>query len=149
MQAWIETALKKNCVLCSPNQLFQKTSLIIVKLWNIKHRDEINILLRSTSSIRLYSTICVCLCACVCPDGRQSGQFILAMLPRAGPLWFCLSSVPIRCACVSVCVCVELTCPRAKMSTNHNRQTDRLIDKKKERNWGTDHRKEKGPPCKI
>ena len=47
-------------------------------------------------------------------------------------------------ACVCVCVCV-LVCvsrpvcnvqsgfPQAKLSSNHNRQTDRLIDRQKER----------------
>lgn len=144
MQAWIETALK-NCVFCSPNQLFQKTSLIIVKLWNIKHRDEINILLCSTSSIRLYSTICVCLCV----SRRTSKWSVHLGYVAKGWTTVVLFELGANTLCMCVCVCVELTCPRAKMSTNHNRQTDRLIDKKKERNWGTDHRKEKGPPCKI
>lgn len=86
-----------------------------------------------------------------CPDGRQSGQFVSTVVPRAGPVWFCLSRVPKYW--VLACLCAELDCPRAKMGSVHNRQTPTDTrksgggrKKKREKEIETGHRKETGPP---
>lgn len=96
-------------------------------------------------SFLFYSTLFLRVCACAF---RRTSKWSVH-LGCVAKGWITVVLFEQRARILCLCVCAELGCPQAKMSTDHNRQTDRLIDRQKEIESETDHRKETGPPCEM
>ena len=83
-------------------------------------------------------SLCVYMCVCVpvhmCVSRRTSEWSV--HLGRLAKGWTVVVLFELNAKILSVCACVyvrvESGCPEAKMSTDHNGQTDRLIDTKEE-----------------